>query len=818
MGSDRNWRSVEVPWHSRPVHAHIWDQYLLSLEPNGILILDVHGLSIRHCACTSEGHSEMPNTPAIDQPFLKMRWQVSGLTFACMGIVMGSMSPQNLAFLEDCYLGKFDAVKLALQQSDVEPATGQSVALQAAAMAGHTEIIDLLLKDGRSDPSLEEQLPLLFAIQHGHIDATARLIQDHRMAQVMKSSLALMAALRYQMLDIVDLLLRDGRLNMTAQADMLLQVAIQLDDPSFMIRLLRDDRFLRAIPAQDVLDRAVAFSNVLAIEFMLERPLEFAITAHHIGVAVFHNHLSVLNRLVADRRRLHHPMPDYNVIFNAACGIADAIMIKRVYDLGDGNITRQTINNCMLWSVRQGNEEFVHMILDMKLFDLASAAGKSTILLASSLGWHAIMDRFLVDSSKIMEDVLMLALQVAMKSDQHQVVCRLLKDDRVRPRTRGFSWGRRKMLKRCQKEFKAVINARRMTLEEKARYIVEENFVEPLEALLKDGRLNVAVVHRILAWTIDNRRVVLFGRIYNHQMIDKWTALLIAVDHRRLYFIHRILSDASILLQDYHLSQLLIRATETKRLDVVEYLLKHERFASISSDGLTQVIKRASELKATAIADRLLQHTSLQPSFLLGIIMLNLCHQGNYILMHRLVERTEHGEDIRTCLLFSVLFKRHTLSNMLITHHILQTRYPAVLTQKSLITHLIEAKMWASLRLLLMNPLVDLFATLKEIPDLNEWSDDVVAHTFFPAFVLRMDACPSTLRNAFTDWLMLERRQALCRALKHVDEVDAISEGNALFYRWRRAIRQVQRGFRRYYYQPGSPGFHQAQNDFNSLL
>ena len=77
-------------------------------------------------------------------------------------------------------LGRFDIVKLVLEDSRVAPAIMDNWPIGWACRNGHIDIVNLLLQDPRVNPDTEDQFALRTACIRGHVEIVKILLQDPR--------------------------------------------------------------------------------------------------------------------------------------------------------------------------------------------------------------------------------------------------------------------------------------------------------------------------------------------------------------------------------------------------------------------------------------------------------------------------------------------------------------------------------------------------------------------------------------------------------------------------------------------------------------
>lgn len=118
----------------------------------------------------------------------------------------------KLSKLHFCYkyattYGYTDAVKILLENDQINPAIDNNDAIKVASKNGHIAIVEILLANNKVDPTVLYNYPLRTAAEHNHIDIFKMLLADPRTDATDAHNEALITAIRLANIDIIKILL-----------------------------------------------------------------------------------------------------------------------------------------------------------------------------------------------------------------------------------------------------------------------------------------------------------------------------------------------------------------------------------------------------------------------------------------------------------------------------------------------------------------------------------------------------------------------------------------------------------------------------------
>jgi hypothetical protein len=95
----------------------------------------------------------------------------------------------NLLIRRATELGRFEIVKLLLEDRRVNPAVFESYIIRSAAEDQYFNLVDLFLKDKRIDPTCNgSQFPIVYSFENKNLEITKILWQDKRVRDTLKIS------------------------------------------------------------------------------------------------------------------------------------------------------------------------------------------------------------------------------------------------------------------------------------------------------------------------------------------------------------------------------------------------------------------------------------------------------------------------------------------------------------------------------------------------------------------------------------------------------------------------------------------------------
>jgi len=178
-----------------------------------------------------------------------------------------------------------------------------NIALQEAAIYGHTHLVKALIEKEYCQLSSYDYSAIKHSIQYDHLETLLALLQDKRIDQVEVSHLAIQMASEQGHSKIVQALLKDSRLDPTYRKNSAINTAIQKGHIDVVTVLLKDERVNQPKIVKRAFLNAVELGSYTITESLLKNSF---INVGIIDLAIMHackqNRIEVVCLLLKDSR------------------------------------------------------------------------------------------------------------------------------------------------------------------------------------------------------------------------------------------------------------------------------------------------------------------------------------------------------------------------------------------------------------------------------------------------------------------------------------------------------------------------------------